>query len=393
MKLQHQKHLFNIPEEVTYLNMASQSPSFKAIHEAGLKGLQKKQHPHTIKIADYFEPVKELKQLFAQLIEAEDYNRVACTPSVSYGLSNVANNIRLNPDDEIVLIAEQFPSNYYVWEKLAKKYNAKVRTVEIPETEINRPQIWNKAILEAISDKTAVVSMGNIHWSNGILFNLKTIREKTSKHSALLVIDGSQSIGALPFSVKEIKPDAVVCAGYKWLFGPYGCAYAYYGSFFDNGEPIEENWIHRLGSEDFAGLVNYQSEYNSLANRYNVGENGSFIYIGMQVEALKQVISWNPEYVQEYCKAITNDVVNELKNLGCTVENDEDRTHHLFGVKLPVSIDVNQVKSEFEKHNIFVSIRGSYLRLSCHLFNTAEDFKKLTKTLTTIINGKLRRIC
>jgi len=76
----------------------------------------------------------------------------------------------------------------------------------------------------------------------------------------LLIIDGIQSIGTLPFSVKEIQPDALICAGYKWLLGPYSIGLAYYSDTFANGFPIEENWINRKNSEDFGGLVNYEPE-------------------------------------------------------------------------------------------------------------------------------------
>ena len=127
--------------------------------------------------------------------------------------------------------------------------------------------------------------MGNIHWSNGMLFNLKDIRKKTKEFNSLLIIDGSQSVGALPFSIAEIQPDALICAGYKWLFGPYGCGYAYLGPYFDKGNPIEENWANRFIQRNFAGLTEYQSQYKPLANRFNVGESGSFIYVKMQIAA------------------------------------------------------------------------------------------------------------
>lgn len=382
MKLQHQKHLFDIPEDVTYLNIASQSPSFKAIYNAGLEGLKQKNRPYKITGSDYFEPVIELKKLFAQLIDADDYNRIATIPAVSYGMATVANNIQLKEGDEILVVDEQFPSNYYSWEKLATKYNATIKIINHPRQIEQSVKQWNQDIIEAITDKTAFVAMGNIHWSNGSLFDLKAIRDKTKAHNALLIIDGSQTIGALPFSVKDIKPDALICAGYKWLFGPYGCAYAYFGEYFDNGTPLEENWANRLNSENFAGLTNYESEYKPLANRYGVGESGNFIYVKMQIEALKQVISWTPKAIQEYCKTISSEAVEHLKALGCTIEDDDYRTHHLFGIELPNNIDLNALKKDLFSKNIFVSFRGNYIRISCHLFNTAEDFKPLIACLS-----------
>lgn len=380
MALQHQKHLFDIPEEVTYLNIAAQSPSFKAIYEAGLEGLQQKNRPHTIGLSDYFEPVIELKKLFAKLIDEDDYNRVVTIPSVSYGMATVANNIKLNPGDEIIVIDEQFPSNYYSWKKLANNYDATIKTITKPKNDPSK--LWDDLILEAITDKTVLVAIGNIHWSNGNLFNLKAISKKAKQHNALLIIDGSQSIGALPFSIKEIQPDALICAGYKWLFGPYGCAFAYFGPYFDNGNPIEENWLNRLNSENFSVLTNYQSQYKPLASRYQVGQSGNFIYIKMQIAALKQVIAWTPKAIQDYCKTISAEAVKELKALGCEIENDTYRTHHLFGIKLPEGLDLNILKKDLFNKNIFVSFRGKYIRVSCHLFNTAEDFKPLTACLS-----------
>jgi len=385
MSIKHQKNLFDIPDNVTYLNIAAQSPSTKLITEAGAKGLKQKSQPYTITGAHYFEPVKKLRQLFAKVIDCDNFERIATTPSVSYGLASVANNIKLKSGDEILVIEEQFPSNIYVWQKLADTYNAKIKTIKTPESKSNRGNQWNKDILDAIGEKTAVVAMGNIHWSNGTLFDLKAIRKKSKEHEALLIIDGSQSVGALPFSIKEIQPDALVCAGYKWLFGPYGCAYAYFGSYFDNGTPIEDNWANRLNSENFSGLTKYEPKYKPMANRYMVGESGNFIYVQMQIEALKQVLQWNPTEIQEYCKEISFEAVKELQEMGFHIAESEQRTHHLFGVEIPKNIDANLIKTVLKERNIFVSFRGNYIRVSCHLYNTKEDFKTLVECLFSVL--------
>lgn len=383
--LNSQKHLFDIPENISYLNIASQSPYFKAVEKAGIDAVLEKSHPHKIVTDSYFKPVIELKKLFASLIDVSDYNRIANIPSVSYGMATVANNITLKKGDEIVLTEEQFPSNFYVWERLAKKYEATIITVKRPETEINQGEKWNEAILNVINDKTAVVTLGNIHWANGTLFHLKEIRKKATDHSSLLVIDGSQSVGALPFSVKEIEPDALICAGYKWLFGPYGCGYGYFGKYFDNGIPLEENWSNRIHSENMSGLTNYEDNYKPLANRYSVGEHASFIHIKMQIAALQKVIEWSPKAIQDYCEEITKEAVLELKELGCYIENSKDRTHHLFGVKIPVDLDIEKLKIALKEANVFISFRGKYIRLSCHLYNTKEDFEALVNCIKQTI--------
>ena len=190
----------------------------------------------------------------------------------------------------------------------------------------------------------------------------------------------------MPFSIKEIKPDALICAGYKWLFGPYGCGYGYFGAYFDNGIPLEENWSNRLHSENMSGLTNYESEYKPLANRYSVGEHASFIHIKMQIAALQQVVEWTPKAVQKYCEEITKEAVLELEQIGCYIENSKDRAHHLFGVKLPEKLNLEKLKLALKEANIFVSFRGKYIRLSCHLYNTKEDFKSLVTCIKSVLN-------
>ena len=386
MDITEQKNLFDLPENICYLNTASLSPSFKAVEKAGIDAVLQKSRPYLIPSSDFFDPVIELKKWFAKLIELDDYERIASIPSVSYGIATVAKNIKLKPGDTVVLMQEQFPSNYYSWKKLTDKYNARLKTVEVPKLKSNRAKLWNEAILEAIDDSTAVVAMGHIHWSSGALFDLKTIRAKTRQHGALMIIDGSQSVGALPFSIKELQPDALICAGYKWLFGPYGCGYAYYGPYFDHGEPLEENWTNRLDSHILPDLTQYQSQYKPLANRYVMGESGSFIHVKMQLEALKQVISWTPKAIQEYCKQISAKAVSELRDLGCDIEADDYRSHHLFGLKLPETVNIKTFKKELKKNNIFVSFRGTFVRLSCHFFNTEADFDKFVSCLKSVMD-------
>ena len=363
------------------------SPSFKAVEKAGLEAVLRKSQPFDVLPSDFFEPVAEVKKLFAKLVEVDNYERIATIPSASYGIANVANNIHLNEGDEIIVLEDQFPSNVYTWQILAEKFGAKLITVPDPKSSKNHVKQWNLDILNAVTNKTAVVAMPHVHWSNGILFDLKAIREKTKQHNALLVIDGSQSIGALPFSVKELQPDALICAGYKWLFGPYASGYAYFGPYFDNGAPIENNWANRLHSENFASLTLYESEYKPLAGRYAMGESGSFIAIAMQIEALKQLVSWTPEAIQAYCKEISSEAIKELKALGCHIENEDDRAHHMFGIKLPEVLNVDHFKQVLNEHHVYLSFRGNYIRISCHLFNTKDDFNKLVQCMALTLNN------
>ncbi len=377
MILTDQKDKFSLPNNITYLNTAYSAPLSKDAEKIGIEALQKKCNPSTYIIDDFFQPVDNLKTAFAQLIGVSSRQSIAIIPSVSYGMANVANNVCLKKDDEIVVIAEQFPSNVYSWKRIANKYDAKIITVAAPDTEKNRGQLWNENLLEAINDKTALVAIPNVHWADGTIFNLKSIREKATANNSLLIIDGTQSVGALPFSVNEIKPDALICAGYKWLMGPYALGLAYYGEHFNNGIPIEENWINRKESENFANLVSYRDEYQDGANRYNMGEMSNFNLVPMLTQTIKQILEWKPENIQNYCEEITKEAIEELRIMHCFIEEDIYRAKHLFGVKLADNMDMGKLQDELKANNIFVSVRGEYIRVAPHVFNTKVDLEKL----------------
>lgn len=383
--MQNQAHLFSLPADCTYLNGAYMSPLLNSVAKIGQENLLKKQNPTQISGADFFIHTKTLKQKFAQLIELDDYEQIAVIPSVSYGMATVANNIVLKSGDEIVLLQEQFPSNVYVWQKLADKYGAKIVFVAAPKIEKNRAQLWNNAVLKAINSKTAIVALPQNHWADGTLFDLIAIRKKSSAHHALLIIDGTQSVGALPFSVAKIQPDALICAGYKWLLGAYGLGLAYYSKNFNQGNPIEENWINRSNSEDFTGLVNYESRYQPKAGRYNMGELSNFVYTPMLTAAIEQILEWKPQNIQDYCQKISAKAVNELQSLGCFIEDEAFRAKHLFGIYLPDTIDVDNLKANFNKHKIFVSFRGKAIRVSPNVYNTKADFDNLVTCFKEVI--------
>lgn len=376
-----QKHLFSLPEDSTYLNCAYMSPLLKSVEKAGQKAILLKRTPHQITSEDFFTNGNKLRTAFAKLINANDPKRIAVIPSVSYGISTVVNNVSLEKGDEIIVAEEQFPSNYYAWEKAANRSGATLRTIGPPPELQNRSKQWNENILKAINSNTKVVTMAHTHWADGTLFDLMAIREATKSVGALLIIDGTQSVGALPFDVAQFQPDALICAGYKWLMGPYAIGVAFYGDYFDNGNPIEENWINRKASEDFAQLVNYESEYQEKALRFGVGEQSNFILVPMMIAAIEQLNEWKPLNIQEYCQSISSEAVTSLRNAGFHIEEDNYRGKHLFGIRTPEHLDIEVINQKLKAKGVYVSIRGNAIRVAPHLYNSNADFEKLLDCL------------
>ncbi|TXF89821.1 aminotransferase class V-fold PLP-dependent enzyme [Neolewinella aurantiaca] len=372
-QLTNQRFLF--PEKAVsgYLNGASRSPQLKALAAAARHAIWWREENAGMPIPAFFETVSLVKAEFAQLINCAEPDRIAVLPSTSYGIATAAKNLPLQQGQNIIVAEDQFPSNYYSWLERCKEVGAELRVVARPEP--GATDSWSDRVLAAIDHKTAAVAIAQVHWADGSLFDLAAIRDRTNDVDAWLIIDATQSVGAFPTDVSALKPDVLCAGGYKWLMGPYGCGYAYFGERMDGGTPLEENWINRAGSEDFRNLVNYREEYRPLAGRYCVGQQSNFIMMPMQLEGLKQVNAWGAENIQAYCNELWSGVAPILANVG--IELPEERAHHLVGLKLTDDFDRDVLSAEFERRGLSLSYRGDAIRVSPGCYNLPEELAEL----------------
>ena len=302
-------------------------------------------------------------------------------PSSSYGFANVFNNLKIN-GNKAITVENEFPSGYFSIKKWCSEKNIQLETIKRNNLSA---QDWNKKIINSIDSDTSVVIISSVHWMNGTKFDLKKIGEKCKNNNTFFIVDGTQSVGALSIDVKDFKIDALICAGYKWLFGPYSMALGYYSSKFNDGIPIEESWMNRTNAQDFSNLTEYDSKYKPMAGRYNVGETTNFILSPIMLNGLKQINSWGINNIESYCEKLSKIVISELSPLGIAFENENYFTYHLFSLGLPKHLNLLTFKKILEKKKIRVSIRGANLRVSINVFNDEKDIDKLVETVKEFI--------
>ncbi len=375
-----QRDAFGLPDNVHYLNCAYMSPLPRVSEEAGISGMARERGPMSIQASDFFTGCDEVRRRFARLVGVRDKSRIAVIPSASYGTAVAARNLVVERGQNIVLLHEQFPGNVYAWQRKALDHEAEIRTV-VPPDIVTRGAAWNERIIESIDESTAVVTVPQVHWTDGTVFDLVAIGGRAREVGAALVIDGTQSVGVLPLDVGEIQPDALIVAAYKWLLGPYSTAIAYFGPRFDDGIPLEETWLGREGSEDFQGLVDYQSEYQPGAARYDMGERANFILLPMLQASLDLLLEWTPDAIRDYCENLASPLIEASVSLGFAVEQDEWRADHLFGLRMPEDLELDALKAQLVSREIYASLRGSALRVSPHVYNDEGDVGALIEAL------------
>ncbi|HSM01641.1 MAG TPA: aminotransferase class V-fold PLP-dependent enzyme [Acidimicrobiia bacterium] len=376
--LPSQRHLFDIPDGVAYLNCAYFPPMPRPVREAGRRALENAASPWNVGAADFFEPGERLRESFARLING-DADGVAFVPSVSYGASVAAANLPVGPGRTVVMVEEEFPSDVYPWrEKIA------VEGGEIVVVPRSRDRGWTDGFLETIDDRTAVVVAPACHWTDGSAVDLDRVGEAARSVGAAFVIDVSQSLGAAPLDVSRIEPDFLITVGYKWQMGPYAFGYLWAAEHRRSGRGIEATWSGRKGSEDFNRLVDYTDELRAGARRFDAGEWSNFVLMPMATAAIDLLHEWKPERVAATIEPLTGRIEQGTRSLGLEPIPAGHRLPHLIGVRFPMG-EPPGLRGRLSDGKVFVSLRANAVRVAPHLYNDEEDVDRLLEVLESVL--------
>lgn len=367
--------MFEIDPDVTYLNCASMSPMLKSVRDAAMGALDLRANPWRMTKDDWFADSEILRNDVATVFNTSSDN-VAFSPSASYGMALAAKNMNFKAGKSIVILDKQFPSNVYTWEHLVRQYDLKITRVR---QEADRS--LTDSLLDAIHDQVVLVAIPNCHWMDGSWIDLEKVSRKIKSVHALLVLDLSQSLGALPIEIEKIDPDFAVTAGYKWMLGPYGLGYMYVAPRWQPvWEPLEYSWLPRYKSEDFSKLTDYTELFKTGARKFDCGEYPMLSIRPMAVAAVRQIVSWGVQAVQDYTKSLT-EIVNAYNQSNGVAKRE--RVGHIAGIPFGKR-DPQQVKKALASHKIDVSYRDETIRVSPHFYNTRDQINKLIDVVDAV---------
>jgi selenocysteine lyase/cysteine desulfurase len=380
MMIACQREFFDIPDELAYLNIAFTAPLSKRVAAAGQAALHSKVNPWKLTGDRFFELVEYNRRLFAELVAATP-DDVAIVPAVSYGIALAASNLPVESGQSIVVLEDQFASNVYSWNRTAAASGARMLFVPRPAD-----HDWTRAVLEVLDSRTALAALPNVHWSDGTLLDLVHIGRRCRELGAALVVDGTQSVGALPFSVQDVQPDFLVTTAHKWLMGPYSFGFCYVAPRRQAGRPLEENWMNRAGAEDFSRRVDYSEGYRAGARRYDVGEASNFILAPVAGAALEQVREWGVANIAAALKEKTDLIATRAEALGFDAAPAPARSPHMIGISRPGGF-VADLPERLAREKVFVSLRGKTIRIAPHLYNTDADLERLFQALASAVQS------
>ena len=373
-----QRSLFSIPNEVVYLNTAYMSPLMNSVVDAINHGAKLKASPWDLTINDFFENSELVRELFANLVNVSCRN-IALVPSASYGLETAAKNLKVGSGRSVVMLENQFPSHVYPWQRLVKEKGGKL--IKVKE---KQDRNLTELVLELINEQCAIVAVPNVLWTNGLMLDLISISQRCKEVGAALVLDLTQSVGAVNTDLGQIDPDFAVVAAYKWMMSPYSTGYLYVSEKHWDGEPLEGNWISRRDGKNFSNLVNYTDHYEDGAVRFDIGERANFALLPGSIEALRQLHKWDVKKIEKTLRQNNSILSDQLRSLGFVIPSDAERGPHFIGAKLPENSPKDLLKI-LASNKIYVSERGGVLRITPNVWNNPEDYQKFLTTVAAVL--------
>jgi len=361
---------FPITRNKVFLNHAAQSPLPKPVADVVCKYAEEFSNFGTTSI----EWKDGGKPLFAKLIGAKP-EEIALVENTSMGLNMAANVLRYPKGSKIVTTDLEYPSVVYPW--LRKGLGVKVEYVKNVDGKISLEDVE-----KALDDKTVALAVSHVEYGNGFRNELRALSDIAHKHGAYLIVDAIQSVGAVQVDVRRNDVDFLATACYKWLLSPPGCGYLYVRrELIEEFEPPFVGWAsvkqEVFDTVDFWDVWNL--DLSPTASRFEVGSPSFISFLGA-AEAMKIILEFGIENVEKRIIALTDHLIDAVKDLGLKLQTPEERQHRSGIVNFKVDKPAEVVQS-LSKRGIVVSARANGIRVSPHFYNTKEEIDKLIKEI------------
>jgi selenocysteine lyase/cysteine desulfurase len=367
---------FPILQQMDFMNHAAVAPiSFPAAEALGEYARQASQAAYVH--AGWYKRAGEVKQAAGRLIGAQGPHEIAFVPNTTTGLALVANGLRWEAGDNVIISNVEYPANRYPWQDLGR---FGVEMIEVTQRADGRIAVDD--VVGAINERTRVVSLSHVQYASGYRIDLGPIAEAVHRVGGYLCVDAIQSVGVLPVDVQAMGIDFLSADGHKWMLGPEGC-----GIFYCRGElatklhPNVVGWMGMVNAQEFG---NYQFELLSDARRFEPGSYNmpGILALGASMDLLLEV---GIEEIWARVERLTARLCAGLRNKGYRVFSPREVEGERSGIVTfepgNGSVLPGKIVRDLEQANIIIALREGRLRASPHFYNTAEQIDRLLERL------------
>lgn len=359
--------------DVVYLDNAAVSPVPEAVRAAA-----DRYNELTVcnlrEVLQLSEPVFARGRALAAKLVGGAPDRIAYVQNTSHGLSQIALGLDWRAGDNLVVPAQEFPSNHLCWLQL------EAQGIEVRKVQAQDGQLQATDIAPHIDRRTRLVAISQVQFYSGFLVDIAGIGELCRKADALLVVDGTQSIGALTLDVAASGVDVLVVSGHKWMMAPRGIGFM----------ALSQRALARI-TPRIVGWLSVQEPYafrRTLdllpdARRFESGTpNGSGIF-GL-AERLNQIDELGPQAIERRVIGHNRHLAERCTSAGLELafRFDKSARSGIFLVRKP-GVAASALLARLTAARICASLRSEAIRLSPHYYNTVDELDHAVATIAS----------
>lgn len=362
---------FLLPDGL-YLDTAAHAPRLRAVQDAAQHALDARRVAWHVEWDAWVAQVERVRALAAGLFDG-DADAVALVPSAGYALTLASRALPLAAGDAVLLLADAFPSELLPWQHRCIETGARLVAVQ-------RGADATAAVLDALAREPAVrvVSLPHVHWHDGMLVDLDAIAPVVHARGAALVLDLSQSLGALATAFDRWRPVFAVSVGYKWLLGPMGLSYLWASPHWrEHAAPLEHNWIATQAREDWRFDVDTPAGWRAGARRFDAGGIADPQRVAMAEAGLAQLHAWGLDAVSSHLGALTAAL---RQRVGDGFETPAVHAPHLVGLR-PRAASAEGCVQRLRAASIVCTARHGRLRIAPHRHVDLADIERVAGVL------------
>lgn len=355
-----------------YLNHASLGPLPKSTAELLMQYLHDRSEDSVEDFEKILEIEQDTKNLLAKFINT-DPDRIAFIDNVSNAMNVLANGIKWQPMDEIILFDIEFPANVYPFMNLTKC------GVKLNILKSNSGKIDLDLIKDSITDKTKLLTISHVQFLSGYRTNLIELGKICKEKNVILSVDAIQSFGVIDIDIKEMNIDFFASGIQKWFLGLEGTSFFVISEELQN--KIDQKFVGWLSVKNPWDILDYNLELLPSAKRF---ENGTLNYAGIisLYSSLKFFNSLGMKNVEAEILSNTQYLINRLKEKGFELYCDFQSQEEMAGIVTIKHPRAKEIVNLLKAKNIICSLREGMVRFSPHFYNTKEEIDLVMDVLS-----------
>jgi cysteine desulfurase/selenocysteine lyase len=358
---------FPVTERFIYLNLAAVAPLCRSASDAIKRLADDACHFGSYHNTDWLDAYQGLRVAAARLIHAQP-EEIAIVKNTSEGIATIALGIDWRAGDKVVGFEEEFPANYYPWQRLQSK-GVRVEWLSIADPLERVEEACRGARLLAISF---------VQYLSGFRANLNAIGQICRRHGCFFFVDAIQGLGAFPIDVEGARIDALAADGHKWMLGPEGCGILYVRkSRQDEIEPAEFGYTNVAATDYSVRDMTLRRD----ASRYEPGTLNTIGIFGLRA-AIDFILEIGVEQIAHQVQSIADQIAEGAERKGYQLLGDRtpQTGSGIVSFRTP-NQDARALFQRLKEHDIVVAPRSGWIRTSPHFYISPEDVDRFLSAL------------